>query len=470
MRRWLFGLFICSLVLRVASLGVDLLWYDEQFTAYLAKLPFMQMLAAVHGDVHPPLWYAIEWSFAQLLGRSEFVMRLPAALLGTGAVMESYQLVRRVGGEKAARWASGLMAVMPAQLYYSQEARMYTLLTLLVLLAARAVIEHKWLRLAACLALLGYSHNLGLVYSALLGSWALWESKLKALRTMILGGAAYLPWGFVAIQQSANLAGGFWIPPRDLAGILYFIPFTTIFTRMPEWLAIHAITLSIALTLISLFLLHAELKRLLPLIVLAFGPSAILFIVSQVWHPVLLDRALIPAGAVLIGLWGLGISKMTGWSKKLAAAVAIPMLLAAVVTYYVDPIHQRDTQDPVIGIIDQGWQPGDALYHLNISGMIAYDYYLPGKTMFSLPENGDLAQSLTDETKIAMGLKQLELAPEQLKARGYRRIWLFVYESPVTSDLEEAEARTLLTRYPVVQRWTISETKYQSFTLALLTL
>src|SRR5690606_4950260 len=60
---WLFN---AAFLLRFAGIWIPQLWYDENFTLILARLPFDRMIAATAGDVHPPLWYLIEWMFIRL--------------------------------------------------------------------------------------------------------------------------------------------------------------------------------------------------------------------------------------------------------------------------------------------------------------------------------------------------------------------------------------------------------------------
>ena len=81
--------------LRLVNLGQESLWYDEAFTAWLARLPFGAMMAAVRGDVHPPLWYVIEWGIVHLFGDSAFALRFPAAILSCVAVVLVWQLANR---------------------------------------------------------------------------------------------------------------------------------------------------------------------------------------------------------------------------------------------------------------------------------------------------------------------------------------------------------------------------------------
>lgn len=469
MRRWPLWLFIGSLSLRLVSIAGSLLWYDETFTAIIARLPFARMLSAVNGDVHPPLWYAIEWIIAHTIGASELTLRLPAAFFGAGSVVLLYQLMKRLVGENEGRWASGLMTIMPGQLYYSQEARMYSLLTFLVLLGAISVHDKKWLRTGLVLVLILFTQNLGAVYVALLGGWALWSSRGRAIRTLAPVSLAYLPQGLIALKQFKSMAGGFWLAPSgNLGGALYYLFFTTFFVRLPEFLQLHAVALALILTLTSLIVLRGKLKQLAPLMTLAFGPSAMLYVASLLFRPVLLDRALLPAGAAVVGLWGASLPALPKWGRVPLAALGLPILLVGIITFYLDPNEQRPKHDPVVGMIRQQWQPGDAVYHTHLASYIVYDWYMPEKPAFVLPESGDLAQSLTDETKAAMGINDHEYLPQALRAIGYKRLWLISGRTVVTSQLELDAQELYITTYRVIRHWNIVSNKFEALDVYLL--
>jgi uncharacterized membrane protein len=74
------------------------------------------------------------------LGDSEALLTAPVALLGTLTVLLTYLLARRIVGGMAALLAAAFMAISPGQLYYSQWARPYALLTTAALGTALAVV------------------------------------------------------------------------------------------------------------------------------------------------------------------------------------------------------------------------------------------------------------------------------------------------------------------------------------------
>lgn len=125
---WLviFGL---ALALRLLNLGKQNLWSDEWSTLLVSKLPLRQMLdmLAFESSNKPPLYFLLMHSWLPW-GTSEFWIRLPSAILGALTCLPALVLGKHLLGKKHG-WIMGLtLAVAPFHVYYSQEARMYTLL------------------------------------------------------------------------------------------------------------------------------------------------------------------------------------------------------------------------------------------------------------------------------------------------------------------------------------------------------
>jgi len=75
----------------------------------------------------------------------------------------------------------------------------------------------------------------------------------------------------------------------------------------------------------------------------------------------MLDRVLLPSGALVVGLWAAGLLKMSPIVRKASLVIAAPVLLLAMVTYY-QPGFRTD-YSRYLGVIDEQWQPGDTVYH-----------------------------------------------------------------------------------------------------------
>ena len=93
---------------------------------------FSRVIRAVRlSDTSPPLYYLLLNGWTRLAGVSDSVLRLFSALWALAAIPVLWLIARRIGGEPAALPAVVLFAVSPLGLYYSVEARMYSLVVFL---------------------------------------------------------------------------------------------------------------------------------------------------------------------------------------------------------------------------------------------------------------------------------------------------------------------------------------------------
>src|SRR3989304_2877059 len=174
LRHPLTPILLIAAILRLIYLGTAALRYDETGTVWMASLPFARMIAATAGDMHPPGYLALMWVWVRLFGVSEFAVRLPSVMFSLAAIPLAGRIGTRVQlGRTALIVGAALIAVMPSQILYAQEARMYALLQLEVLIALWAVLEFRWLTFGLTLAAMLWTHNYGVVYAMPLNALAL---------------------------------------------------------------------------------------------------------------------------------------------------------------------------------------------------------------------------------------------------------------------------------------------------------
>jgi 4-amino-4-deoxy-L-arabinose transferase-like glycosyltransferase/O-antigen/teichoic acid export membrane protein len=134
------GLCAVAAVVRLAnSRG---LWVDEAISVRQAQLPFGEMIADVRvSDVHPPLHHAILWLDVRLFGTSELAARLPSLVAGV-LLVPALRWVGEVVYDRRTGWiAACLAAIAPFCVWYSQEARMYSLFMLFATVAVGAQVQ-----------------------------------------------------------------------------------------------------------------------------------------------------------------------------------------------------------------------------------------------------------------------------------------------------------------------------------------
>jgi 4-amino-4-deoxy-L-arabinose transferase-like glycosyltransferase len=119
--------------LRFSTLDLQSYWSDEAVTVACFLEPGLgDALAELSGSERtPPLYYLLAWSWSQVLGVGEVGVRSLSALLGTAAVPIAYAVGARLASRRAGLVIAAIVAVHPLLVWYSQEARAYSLLVLL---------------------------------------------------------------------------------------------------------------------------------------------------------------------------------------------------------------------------------------------------------------------------------------------------------------------------------------------------
>jgi 4-amino-4-deoxy-L-arabinose transferase-like glycosyltransferase len=131
----LLALVLVALGLRLARLTFQPLWWDEGWSLYFATTDVGTMLELTAVDIHPPFYYLLLHLWTRLLGPGVGSVRLLSVLIGTATVLLLYLAGKRLLGRRGALVAVFLLALSPFHIYYSQEVRMYGLVTLLGLAA-----------------------------------------------------------------------------------------------------------------------------------------------------------------------------------------------------------------------------------------------------------------------------------------------------------------------------------------------
>jgi 4-amino-4-deoxy-L-arabinose transferase-like glycosyltransferase len=132
---------LLAFALRVFRLDAQSLWYDEGVTAMVAQLEWLSLTSWTANDIQPPLYYYVVAVWGRLAGWSEWSLRFVSVFFGVMAIPVIVALTTRLSQSRRAGLFAALLATLhPLLIYYSQEARMYALLTALGLLIGYAVI------------------------------------------------------------------------------------------------------------------------------------------------------------------------------------------------------------------------------------------------------------------------------------------------------------------------------------------
>ncbi|MGN6663368.1 MAG: glycosyltransferase family 39 protein [Solirubrobacterales bacterium] len=126
------GLTALGAALRFATLGAQSYHHDEIVTASrVLRVGFGHAMEAVgFSESAPPLYYAVAWVWTQATGTGAYGLRSLSALCGVLLVPVAYLIGCELRGRRAGLAAAALVAVNPMLLWYSQEARAYSMLAL----------------------------------------------------------------------------------------------------------------------------------------------------------------------------------------------------------------------------------------------------------------------------------------------------------------------------------------------------
>lgn len=189
------GLWSISLILLLFATGLRFYrldyqsyWHDEGNSLHLAGEDFSTIIRSTAADIHPPAYYLLLSLWRAGLGETEFALRGFSALAGILVVALLFCLGREFFDERSALGAAALGAVNPFLVYYSQEARMYALVT--ALSAASFWLFSRWLR-----------------QKGPASAGKLWTGSLGYVLVSELGLYTHYAFGFVLLAQNAIVAG-----------------------------------------------------------------------------------------------------------------------------------------------------------------------------------------------------------------------------------------------------------------------
>ncbi|GGA45638.1 glycosyltransferase family 39 protein [Dyella nitratireducens] len=134
-RFWLLAIVALSLAARLFRIDHQSLWLDEVFTLQRIHLDLSGLFADSFTNRHMPTYFLLLRLLSYFFGAGHAWVRVPSALFGAMSVGMVYVIASRIGSRYAGVVAGLLMALSPLQVQYGQEARSYTLVTLLITVA-----------------------------------------------------------------------------------------------------------------------------------------------------------------------------------------------------------------------------------------------------------------------------------------------------------------------------------------------
>lgn len=456
-----------GVVLRFVT--VSHLWLDEALTVDIARLPLAELPAALRRDGHPPLYYALLHGWMLVFGQGDVAVRALSALFGIATLPLVWLAGRRLAGRSAAWAATALLAVSPFAIRYSNEARMYSLVMLLVvagyLLVQRALEDATLARLAPVAAVTG----------ALLLThyWALWLAGAtllllawqwrwgdperrrgygRATVAVLAGGILLVPWLPSMAYQSAH-TGTPWADPSRPTQIL-----ATSIKDIGGGSFAEAELLGLALVLLALLgtfgsqagrgriELDAHRLRSAPgRLALVVGATILIGgVVGIGARAAFASRYVSVVVPLFLLLAGAGIALFRGWWRVLVlGGVVAVALLGAARNAGVD----RTQAGEAAAAIRAGAAPGDVVVVCPDQLGPSLKRLLPDLTLLTYPDlgDGDRVDWRDYEQRSAAADPAAFLAAVRARAPGPRTVWLVSADSYRTFEGQCPALQALLT-------------------------
>ena len=314
-----------SLVLGLFRLGTPSLWVDESFTARAAHAPVADYIEGYH-----LLYYSIVRPWTEVAGTSEWALRLPSVF---GAMIASV-LVVVLGRRLFDRWvglvAGLLIATSPFVVHWSQQARGYTLLlalsvlaTLLLLRALDTGTRRDWMLYGVAFAAVIVWHPVGGILLVPAQAVLAYQRRDRVLPHGLLAAviicALGVPWAAqIAMRSTGEGVAMDWLkaPSGDVA--------------LQALLDVSGASgLGVLLGLLGFFILwrartHAAAVWLG---VWALSPFVVALVVSTL-QPIYLDRYLLVAAPAFALLGGVALTRSV--RRFRLALAALTMVVTAV--------------------------------------------------------------------------------------------------------------------------------------------
>ena len=412
--------------LRAFAVGRPALRGDEGFSVALAAKPVREMVALMlQSEPNPPLYFVALKGWIAFAGSSELALRWPSVLAGAMLVALTYQLGRAWLGRSAAAGAAALAAFNPFLVWYSQDARVYSLLAALVLGAAwltwRAAQKQEWQLWfwAGCLWWLAlFAHYfaalaLASILVALLFS-PLTRTRWRAVAAMSAGILlTQLPWlAYVAPLLVGHSKS--WISAAGSVEVLWRL--LTVFSagqasagasQMNQ--AIGGLMLAALLIWGSVILLRRALWAAAWVLALALGTPLQLWLLSF-YRPVFTEQYALVAlpGVCLLVAAGLSGLASAGWWGKFGRSFAYTTFIAiaylSLSNYFFNPRFSKSPDWCAVSDYLTRTARADEVVALNLPDPAFYYYYRAPMPVEAVPAAA-LAQF--GETAAAAQLTQL---------------------------------------------------------------
>ncbi|MDD1686817.1 glycosyltransferase family 39 protein [Methanoregula sp.] len=405
----LLSLTIIGAILRFVNLGFNSLWLDEASTYQFAikSIPAIWQ-ATTGGEFNPPLFYWIE-HFMLMFGNNEVVLRFVPALAGILTIPLIYLIGKEFVDRNVGIIAAAICTISPFLLFYSQEARAYSLglffiaFAMVFFLKAMKTNElSSWLLFGVLSALALWAHFYTIVVTGSLLLYALivkipdLRKDIREIKYLVAAGVVFvvvsLPLLFVALQLfTSRTTGG---PSFGLQGADVII---TTFQQLSGFSAMVMFLFLLLFVVGVMQAFHLDRNKGIFLVALMVLPFAISWFLS--YKIPMVPRYLI----ILVPVYFIGIAlaykPVYGLISNRGVVygfIALLVLLSVTTPFFSSYYTSYSKEDwrGFAGQVRQAAQPGDAIVF--VPGYISqpFDYYYSNATEETFEYGASSAEQL----------------------------------------------------------------------------
>lgn len=461
-RDWLIILAISTagFLLRMFQLGKKSISFDEFYSVTIAsEKSFGKMITLFTStEVHPPLYHFL-LHFWLTLGKSELILRLPSVVFGTLIVIATYCLGKVLFNKKVGAIAAFITAISPFQVVHSQEVRMYTMVTLLVVLSFIFLLfamnkggVRYWIGYVMTIVLAMYTHYYAILILAAQnvffvvgrspepcgsGRGKTRGSITKWLLVQLSVALLYLPWLFVLLKVFLKVQRRFWIPTGAL-------PLEVAYTF--KWLAagplsiydmpVGAVAIVLALIVFGFAFIRGiasggdnpqALRLLLCWLFVPIGLAVLLSFKQSIYQ----SRYFILCSPAFYLLAANGVATLkNNWFRWATVLLVSVLSCLTLFNWYFNPSYaRRPNARKAVGFVQENMKPGDIIVHNDIGNYLPFKFYYDAdlQQKVYLIEEHPLTElqggRFVPQDKKITSISSLDVCP--------KRIWLVISTSYV---------------------------------------
>lgn len=421
--------------LRFFDLSGESLWHDEAVTYNVAGQSFYELISwIIHtNDNNPPLYYLLMHFWVSIFGHSEFSLRFPSVIFGTGSIFMIYMVGGLILRRPAPLIAALILSVSVFNIEYSQEARAYSLLAFLTLCSFYFYLKilggsNSYSKVAYIIIslLLMYSHFYGIfilvaqnvfsftryfirrdVFNLNISTWIIIQ---------IIIGVLFIPGLFIWFQDTAAIQKGFWLSPPmlyDLGVYAYH------FAGRNYILCVFLIILA-ALSLLSLrnnsyvkdrphiknvssknHLLNNP-SAIYMLLLWLLLPVLIPLVISHISTPILHSRYLIGSSLAFFLLVACGITGLNNNKLNIIIPILILFLSIWPIRMYYVEAHKYQWRE-TISYLEENAKQNDEVFIYPKFDVITPAYYKNREDIVYTPLRSDLIGDLPGRFWLVIG-------------------------------------------------------------------